>query len=67
MVLEWSECIVIVAVSRIVVVAIARVIVAVVVISSSFHARVVGVAIGFRFIPMSFILYKIVYFLNYTY
>ena len=46
-VLEWAESIVAVSISRIVVVAVTRVIVTVVVIASSVHARIVGIAIGF--------------------
>lgn len=59
MVLEWSKSIVVVAVARVVVVAITRVIVAVVVIAPTFHARIVGIAIGFRFIPINLFLFFI--------
>lgn len=53
MVLEWAEGIVAVSIGRSIVVTITRGVVAVVVITSSVHARIASIVIRFRFIPIS--------------
>lgn len=52
MVLEWAEGIVAVSIGRTIVASITRGVVAVVVITSSIHARIASIVIRFQFIPI---------------